>query len=346
MSGSQKPLTFMTAAKGVRMPFLQSGIPSLLFFQTLVAGDSWGLIGVPLMDTFPGTSVVLAGSLITIQLGLLNLILSVIVEKAASAHAEDTAFRAKQRADEREEAKAALLHICSSLDEDCSGCLSLDELLLGYDGHKGFLSHMQLMDVQRDDIRTLFEVMDDDLSGNVDFTEFVNVLHRIKTVDTSHMMVFLQHSMKELNNEQRQLVEAIDGKVMSHLNNLESHAMRERSRPHEIEGIPSVRRMAMEAIETDMRKLLDGIRKDMATMLREFACGTARERPSLEHGLLKPPLSSEDYLPELPECKAAPPLRPVEDGCNTQTNDLANDYAGAHWYDKAEEGTLFSISRM
>ena len=49
----------------------------LTLFQQLVAGDSWGTINLQLVEAAPWTMVVLFGMMMTITLGLLNLILAV-----------------------------------------------------------------------------------------------------------------------------------------------------------------------------------------------------------------------------------------------------------------------------
>ena len=49
---------------------------SLTLFQQVIAGDSWGTISVPLVETAPWTAVLLFWILITVSLGMLNLILA------------------------------------------------------------------------------------------------------------------------------------------------------------------------------------------------------------------------------------------------------------------------------
>ena len=47
---------------------------NLLLFKTVIAGDSWGQIAVPVMREHPATGVIFVGSLLTIVFGVLNLI--------------------------------------------------------------------------------------------------------------------------------------------------------------------------------------------------------------------------------------------------------------------------------
>ena len=45
---------------------------NLLLFKTVVAGDSWGQIAVPVIQENPGTLVIFIGSLVTLAFGVLN----------------------------------------------------------------------------------------------------------------------------------------------------------------------------------------------------------------------------------------------------------------------------------
>ena len=50
---------------------------NLLLFQTVIAGDSWGKIAVPVIHAAPATVMIFVGSQLTIVFGVLNLIVAV-----------------------------------------------------------------------------------------------------------------------------------------------------------------------------------------------------------------------------------------------------------------------------
>ena len=50
---------------------------NLLLFKTVIAGDSWGLIAVPVIQQHPATAIIFMGSLLTLVFGVLNLIVAV-----------------------------------------------------------------------------------------------------------------------------------------------------------------------------------------------------------------------------------------------------------------------------
>lgn len=49
---------------------------NLLLFKTVIAGDSWGLIAVPVIEHYPATALFFMGSLLTLVFGVLNLIVA------------------------------------------------------------------------------------------------------------------------------------------------------------------------------------------------------------------------------------------------------------------------------
>ena len=51
---------------------------NLLLFKTVIAGDSWGEIAVPVIEEYPATALIFMGSLLTLVFGVLNLIVAVV----------------------------------------------------------------------------------------------------------------------------------------------------------------------------------------------------------------------------------------------------------------------------
>jgi len=172
----------------------------LTFTQQIVAGDEWGAVSVPIIERHPWTAIFFSAVLVTVDLGLMNLILSVIVDKAQQAHNDDVKFQAQEKEEEFRKLKKQLLRFCSQLDEDNSGSLTLDELLGGFDENPEFHLALTSMDVQREDISSLFNILDDDSSGHVEYDEFVDQLHKMKTQDSHVVLVFIRGSVKEIKS--------------------------------------------------------------------------------------------------------------------------------------------------
>eukprot|EP00928_Gymnodinium_smaydae_P068090 TRINITY_DN5115_c0_g2_i1.p1 TRINITY_DN5115_c0_g2~~TRINITY_DN5115_c0_g2_i1.p1 ORF type:complete len:680 (-),score=93.35 TRINITY_DN5115_c0_g2_i1:262-2142(-) len=170
----------------------------LTFIQQLIAGDSWGMVSIPIMERFPSTTPIFMMILISVNIGLLNLILSVIVDSAAEVHETDTGFQAEQRGERMELAKLELLTLCKDIDDDSSGQITLEELLQGYDNVPEFKDTMDRMDVNKDEMQALFTLLDSDCSGSISYIEFTEKIIKMKMTDGAMALIFLKSQMKEV----------------------------------------------------------------------------------------------------------------------------------------------------
>jgi len=177
---------------------------NLTIVMTVVAGDSWGLLARPLIEKSPLLAgSLLIGSLLTISLGLLNLILTVIVNAAQRAHDDDLERKFDQRLHMFDAAKIELLDMCCKLDLNGTGDLTLPEIKAGF-AEEGFAKIMSLLDMQISDIELVFSILDEDRSGTVTYTEFVEQLHKMKSQDTHTMLVFIKGYVNELRLSMQQ----------------------------------------------------------------------------------------------------------------------------------------------
>merc|ERR1719436_1590139 len=90
----------------------------LTFVQQLIAGDSWGMVSLPIIEESPGTVVFFVAVFVVVQLMVMNVILSMVVEVSLKAAAKDT--RAVIEAQERANVAWAgkLKQICQDMDVD------------------------------------------------------------------------------------------------------------------------------------------------------------------------------------------------------------------------------------
>lgn len=173
---------------------------SLTLFSQLVAQDSWSQLSLPLAEEAPWTTPLLFIILMTVSLGVMNLILAVVVEKAAEARENDQERKMEQKENERERNMIELAILCDRMDNDGSGALSLKEMLDGFDTDMNFKSLMAFMDIERDDMQTIFKVLDCDGSGEVDYVEFCHHLGSCKKRDPLMMSSLTRYSVLELRN--------------------------------------------------------------------------------------------------------------------------------------------------
>mmetsp|Transcript_46132 Transcript_46132/g.136327 ORF Transcript_46132/g.136327 Transcript_46132/m.136327 type:complete len:256 (+) Transcript_46132:1-768(+) len=171
------------------------------WFLLIFIGERWDDLAMPLMRKEPVTVLIFMSAFVTINLGLMNLILTVIVDRATEARFEDERQKVTEKKVEAERAKVKLRKICASMDEDGSGELTIEEIEEGYDSNEDFKNTLQLMDIERDDLRTVFVILDSDKSGSVTYDEFCDSLHKMKTEEAQTMLTFIKFHVEDVRHK-------------------------------------------------------------------------------------------------------------------------------------------------
>eukprot|EP00931_Biecheleriopsis_adriatica_P015586 TRINITY_DN11825_c1_g1_i1.p1 TRINITY_DN11825_c1_g1~~TRINITY_DN11825_c1_g1_i1.p1 ORF type:complete len:650 (-),score=138.50 TRINITY_DN11825_c1_g1_i1:8-1957(-) len=174
------------------------------FFQQVVAGDSWGLLTIPIMERYPATCPFFIIVVVTIQFGILNLILVAIVDQAHKSQTEDAMFQARVRKEEFEKARVDLIAMCAEIDTDHSGEISLSELLHGFENMPELANQLRFLDLGKEDLRILFTALDQDGSGSVSYEEFVEQLFNMQNQDTAVMLSFLKSYVQDIRKAIRE----------------------------------------------------------------------------------------------------------------------------------------------
>merc|ERR1712232_726609 len=91
-----------------------------------------------------------------------------------------------------------LLKMCCELDADGSGDLSLQELMDGLTTNEEFRITLADMGIDKEDMETVFHIMDEDHSGYVDYKEFVRHIHKMKTSDEQTMLNFIRYHVTSI----------------------------------------------------------------------------------------------------------------------------------------------------
>jgi len=183
---------------------------SLTFFQTIVAGDSWGQLALPIIEKQPLASCIFIGVLISVQLGLMNLILAVIVDRATDARLENNYFTHLEKESQYESYKKQMVTICAQLDRDGGGFLTKDELIGGACHSVEFANLLKLMDLSMDELGALFEILDTDRSGSISYSEFVEQLHRMKNGDSHTLLMLIKHDVMKVHDDLKLQLKTIE----------------------------------------------------------------------------------------------------------------------------------------
>eukprot|EP00929_Paragymnodinium_shiwhaense_P090738 TRINITY_DN50878_c0_g1_i1.p1 TRINITY_DN50878_c0_g1~~TRINITY_DN50878_c0_g1_i1.p1 ORF type:complete len:680 (+),score=102.05 TRINITY_DN50878_c0_g1_i1:73-2040(+) len=174
---------------------------ALTFMQTIIAGDSWGRLAVPLISHSPLAGVVLFIAFLTINLGLLNTIAAVIVDRQAQARQADTEYMYILKSEEMTKSLHQLKALYRQLDTHATGKATLDDILMGFDRNSTFQTLLQQMDVSREDLPPIFEILDQDKSGTLEADEFVKGLHALKHDNLQTVASFTRHYVQRMYHE-------------------------------------------------------------------------------------------------------------------------------------------------
>lgn len=180
---------------------------NLLLFQTVIAGDSWGDIAVPVIEYSPGTAIIFVGSLLTLVFGVLNLIVAVVVDTFAEVRQRDVLNLAEEMEHEIESDKKFLQKIFERIDTDGSGRVTLEELVEGARKDPQFQSRLRVMDIDEADLQQLFEMIDIHSEGEIDASEFIAPLSRWVHESTTAPR-FIKYNMLRTIQMQEELQEA------------------------------------------------------------------------------------------------------------------------------------------
>ncbi|CAE7276448.1 CAC [Symbiodinium sp. CCMP2592] len=178
---------------------------NLLLFKTVIAGDSWGQIAVPIIESHPETSIIFVGSLLTLVFGVLNLIVAVVVDTFAEVRENDVVNLAQELEFNIEDDQKILRQIFHRIDADEDGELTLDELLDGAHHDSEFQSRLKVMDIDEVDLQQLFEMIDADGSGSIAVEEFIVPLSRW-VHDSKTAPRFIKYNLLRAMTQQEELL--------------------------------------------------------------------------------------------------------------------------------------------
>ncbi|CAE7020912.1 Scn11a, partial [Symbiodinium sp. KB8] len=192
---------------------------NVLLFKTVIAGDSWGQISVPMMEEHPLTAIIFMGSLLTLVFGVMNLIVAVVVDTFAEARQRDVLNLAEEMQNNENIDRERLERIFKRIDTDGSGMVTFDELLEGARRDPEFQSRLRVMDIDEADLEQLFEMIDVNGEGEIAAAEFITPLTRWVS-DSKTAPRFIKYNMlrslgqqEELYGLSRRCFEVLDNRV-------------------------------------------------------------------------------------------------------------------------------------
>jgi len=184
---------------------------TITLFKEIIAGGSW-IVSSSVIEKSPPLCIVLVMIVAVISLGTMNLILSVIVERAGEARDRDIADKIQQKDEEASNVKLQLLKVCAAMDTDCNYDLTIDEIRAAYDKIPDFRSFVKLMSVGRKDLDMVFELLDSDGNGRVDYKEFCDELYLLSLTDQRWAVADTKHKISVLRRSIDQKLEKMQSR--------------------------------------------------------------------------------------------------------------------------------------
>ncbi|CAK0865801.1 unnamed protein product, partial [Prorocentrum cordatum] len=174
---------------------------NITFFQTIVAGDSWGLMAIPVIEAHPWSLFIFTGALLTLVFGVLNVIVAVVVDAFAEARAKDVFTRAREMEWDEQQEKKVLSNIFNKIDTDGNGSLDFEELKEGARRHQQFSHLLRVLDIDTRDLEEMFVMLDHDGSGDISTTEFVEWMYRMKNTDSKTVIQFIKQKLTKIEEK-------------------------------------------------------------------------------------------------------------------------------------------------
>jgi len=173
----------------------------LTLFKTIVAGDDWGVHTTQIIEAEPFTCIAFVGVIISVSLGLMNLILAVIVQRAAEAHEADKMQRANDKRGEKMKMFKSFITMCAEMDQNNDGQLSVEEFMHACKTNVALKDMMTVLDIEEKDLHTVFSYLDEDKSDGIDYEELCTQLYRLQHQDPKTLLMLLRMSITELKHD-------------------------------------------------------------------------------------------------------------------------------------------------
>jgi len=180
------------------------------FFQLIIAGEGWSECIRPLVYARPEMFLLFAAAFVTMHLGFMNLILTVIVQEVANARENDIEERLKEKKAHEQACLERWEDIVCQIDRDDSGTISKEELLTSFNEQEEVQHFLELLDIDRRELEKLFDLMDADHSNDVSYNEFFDTLRKAQSQDMRTTLFTLRLQVSQISDSvQRQVKNAI-----------------------------------------------------------------------------------------------------------------------------------------
>lgn len=152
--------------------------------------------------------------MVAVQIGFLNLIMSVIIERVEAARASDTATRLRSKQREMRAMKRKWAQIFNSLDADGNGVLTLDEVIEGFEEVESFREDWALLGIMTEDLPELFYLIDENQDERVTIDELLELLHKLHHSDRDMQQILMSMHLRVMAERLESRMENIETNIL------------------------------------------------------------------------------------------------------------------------------------
>jgi len=207
----------------------------ITFFQTLIMGEGIDDVMVPMIEAKWYSAVFILAAVAMVYLGISNLILSVIVEKASEGRTQDAFYQSMVHKKLKADAKKVLMEFTSDADMDMSNTITLQELRNAYATQELFRDYFKNMDMDLPFLEYALRATDRKGRGEVSFEDFADAVIQMRNTEIGPVVSFLRFQVAEVLDEVSTLSDQIQGvgrDLSSHISQVGAKAA------HSISAIP------------------------------------------------------------------------------------------------------------
>lgn len=173
---------------------------TLTFWQSIVAGDSWGMTTIPVIEANPATVAFFIPMFLFTGMAVMNLIVGVVVSVAQQAKDRIETEDSHERALLKQDKQNHLLDLCKKLDKHNTGELSRKQVDDEFQRCLEFRDSVLAMEITEEDLSIIWTLVDPDKRGIVKYKDLVAHIYSIRNSDTQFMLAYIKYYITVIRN--------------------------------------------------------------------------------------------------------------------------------------------------
>lgn len=194
-------------------------------FRVISGGADWYDASAALWNVHVMYGFLFTAYIFFMVFGVLNVLVGVFVDSAMATASMDKDILEKEAENERLELLEQATEVLSSVDKDGSGTVTWEEFEANL-GDPRVLEFLEAMQIEPSEAQDVFSMVDNDDSGFVNITEFMDGCMKLKSGANLSTMVTLLYEMKTMNQK--------EGTLLNEVHEAEAKHMRTLTEVHEL----------------------------------------------------------------------------------------------------------------